>query len=107
MKTADVAKILRRMNIDTRAGAGMVKLFAAWPEAAGQHAALAAFYDRLGGQIDAGLANSVKSGNAYRKTAKAVLATLGQIPPLDADARTLAAQAGVELVPVTFPAALE
>jgi hypothetical protein len=105
-RTGDVQKVLRRMAIDARAGSGMLTSLAPWPEAAGQQAALEAFYSTLQRQIDGGLSASVRSTGAYKKAAKAVLATLGTAPGLDADARTLAGQAGVELVPVTFPDSL-
>ncbi len=107
LNTTAVQKVLRRMSIDTRTGAGMVRTFTGWPEAVGQQAALAAFYEELGGQIDKGLAASLKSTDAYRKAAKAVLATLGEIPSIDASARELAVRGGLELIPVTFPAELE
>ncbi|MEO5966356.1 MAG: hypothetical protein ABIR11_12890 [Candidatus Limnocylindrales bacterium] len=106
VKPTEIVKILRRMSIDARAGAGMLKPLAAWPEAAGQQAALAAFYVDLTGQIDKGLGASMKSGDAYRRTAKSILATLAQIAALDADARTLAGQAGLDLVPITIPDAI-
>ena len=105
-KTGDVQKVLRRMAIDARAGVGMLSSLAAWPEAAGQQAALEAFYADLQRQIDAGLSASLRSTGAYKKAAKAVLSTLGTAPAIDSDARALAAQAGVELVPVTFPKAI-
>jgi hypothetical protein len=105
-KTGDVQKVLRRMAIDARAGAGMLDSLAAWPEAAGQRAALDAFYDDLQRHIDSGLNASVRSSGAYKKAAKAILSTLGTAPAIDTDARTLAAQTGVDLVPVTFPDAL-
>ena len=105
-KTGDVQKVLRRMAIDARAGVGMLSSLAAWPEAAGQQAALEAFYADLQRQIDAGLSASLRSTGAYKKAAKAVLSTLGTAPAIDTDARALAAQAGVELVPVTFPKAI-
>jgi hypothetical protein len=107
LNTASVQKILRRMSIDTRAGAGMVGTLSGWPEAVGQQAALAAFYDTLGGQIDKGLGASLKSKDAYRKAAKSILATLGEIPEIDASARDLAIKGDLELIPVTFPAVLE
>lgn len=103
LDAVEVAKVFRRMSVDTRAGAGMVRTFAAWPEAAGQQAALAAFYDKLAAQLDKGLAASVNSRGAYKKSATAVLKTLGQIPAIDASARTLAATGGLDLIPVTFP----
>ena len=103
--TGDVVKVLRQMSIDTRAGAGMVKAFATWPEAAGQQAALAAFYDDLTGEIDSGLSSSVRSTAAYKKAAKAILTTLGEIAALDANSRVLASQAGLDLVPVAIPEA--
>jgi hypothetical protein len=104
--TNEIIKVLRRMAIDTRAGAGMLRAMAAWPEAAGQQAALQAFYDGLGRRIDTGLAASVNSSGSYRKAAKGILSSLRDIPALDADARSLAAQGGLELPPVTIPDAL-
>ena len=104
--TGDVIKALRRMAIDTRAGAGMLKAMAVWPEAAGQQAALQAFYEDLTGRIDSGLAASVNSTSAYKRAAKGILATLKDVPGLDADARGLAALGGLELPAVTIPAAL-
>ena len=105
-KTGDVQKVLRRMAIDARTGVGMLSSLTAWPEAAGQQAALQAFYADLQRQIDTGLSASVRSTGAYKKAAKAVLSTLGTAPAIDTDARALAAQAGVVLVPVTFPKAI-
>jgi hypothetical protein len=105
-RTGDVQKILRRMAIDARAGVGMLASLAAWPEAAGQQAALQAFYADLQRQIDGGLNASVRSSGAYKKAAKGLLSTLGAAPDIDADARVLAGQVGVELVPVTFPKAI-
>ena len=102
-RTSDVQKVLRRMAIDTRAGAGMLAPLAAWPEATGQQAALDSFYADLQRQIDAGLSASVRSTNAYRKAAKAILSTLALAPRLDTDARALGGQAGIELQPVSFP----
>jgi len=105
-KTNEVVKILRRLAIDTRAGAGMIKPMTGWPEAAGQQAALAAFYTELERRIDGGLSSSVNSTRAYKKAAKAILSTLGSVPDLDADARALATQAGVALPVVAIPAAV-
>jgi hypothetical protein len=104
--TGEVIKVLRRMAIDTRAGAGMLKAMAVWPEAAGQQAALQAFYADLGGRIDSGLSASVNSTSAYKRAAKGVLAALKDVPGLDADARGLAAIGGLELPAITIPAAL-
>jgi len=104
--TSEVIKVLRRMAIDTRAGAGMLKAMAVWPEAAGQQAALQAFYEDLAGRIDSGLGASVNSTSAYKRAAKNIIATLKDVPGLDADARGLAAMGGLELPAVTIPAAL-
>jgi hypothetical protein len=104
--TSEVIKVLRRMAIDTRAGAGMLKAMAVWPEAAGQQAALQTFYDDLARRIDGGLGASVNSTSAYKRVAKNIIATLKDVPGLDADARGLAAMGGLELPAVTIPAAL-
>ena len=100
----DVVNVLRGMSVDTRAGAGMVKALGTWPEAANQQATLAAFYAELASKLDRGLSASVHSGAAYRKSATTILETLGKIASLDAGARALAAQAGLDLPPVTIPA---
>ena len=102
-KTGEVQKVLRRMAIDARTGAAMLGPLAAWPEAVGQQAALEAFYADLQRQIETGLSASVRSTRAYKKAAKAILATLESAPGLDTSARALGRQAGVELAPVTFP----
>jgi hypothetical protein len=105
-RPGDVQKVLRRMAIDARAGSGMLGTLAAWPEATGQEAALDAFYRDLQREIDGGLNASVRSAGAYKKAAKAILVTLERTPDLDADARTLAGQSGIELAPVDFPKSL-
>ena len=104
--TGEVIKVLRQMAIDTRAGAGMLNPMAVWPEAAGQQAALQAFYTELGRQIDSGLSASISSTAAYKRAAKAIITTLKGVPGLDADARGLAALGGIELPAVSIPAAL-
>ena len=57
-------------------------------------------------RIDSGLGASVNSTSAYKRAAKNIIATLKDIPGLDADARGLAAMGGLELPAVTIPAAL-
>jgi hypothetical protein len=104
--TAAVIGVLRRMAIDTRAGSGMLKAMTAWPEAAAQQAALQAFYDDLARRIDTGLGASVNSSGAYKRAARAIVSALHDVRALDADARSLAATGGLELPPVSIPAAL-
>jgi hypothetical protein len=94
------------MNVDTRAGAGMVPSLSAWPDAAEHQAALAAFYDRLAGEIEAGQSASVKSAGAYKTVTKRILKTLGLIAGLDAASRELASGAGIDLPVVVIPEAL-
>jgi hypothetical protein len=102
----DVVPVLRRLSQDTRAGSGMVRSFAGWPEAGNHQAALATFYDTLSGQIDDILAISVRDGAAYKAATKQILKTLGSIATLDDEARVLAAQAGTDLPPVVIPGSL-
>ena len=101
--TADVVRILRRMGNDVRAGSGMVPSLGGWPEAARQQAALSVFYAELASEIERALAASVTSRGTYKAAAKKVLATLGRVPGLDADARVLADMAGMEMPLVTIP----
>lgn len=102
----DVVAVMRRMSTNTRAAAAMVKSLATWPDAASQQAALAAFYTELSGELNDALAASVSSTSAYRSATQGVLATLGRIVTLDANARTLASGAGIDLPDVVIPAAL-
>ncbi len=102
----DVVKVLRRMSSDARAATAMVGSLAGWPEATGHEAQLAAFYDQLTGEINAGLAASVTSPDSYESSTRAILATLRSVVNLDATARDLATQSGVTLPVIVIPAAL-
>ena len=101
--TADVVRILRRMSADVSAGARMVPALDGWPAAAPHQVALTAFYADLASEIGQGLAASVNSAGQYKKAARRVLATLARMPALDADARTLADTAGMEMPVVVIP----
>ena len=102
----DVVKVFRRMSSDARAATAMVGSLAGWPEATSHEAHLAAFYDQLTGEINAGLAASVASPDSYKASTRAILATLRSIVNLDATARDLATQSGVTLPVIVIPAAL-
>ncbi len=104
--TSDVIRVLRRMGNDVRAASRMVAALGAWSQAAGQQAALSAFYAELGEEIEGALAASVNSKGAYKAAAKKVIATLADVPGLDLDARVLADAAGLALPVVTIPEAL-
>jgi CTP:molybdopterin cytidylyltransferase MocA len=91
------------MSADVSAGAGMVPTLAGWPAAGPHQVALKAFYADLANEIDRGLSASVNSAGQYKKAAKGVLATLSRMPALDADARTLAGTAGMEMPVVVIP----
>ncbi len=102
----DVVKVLRRMSSDARAATAMVGSLADWPQATSHQTQLQAFYDQLTGEINTGLGASVTSADAYKGSARAILATLRSIVGLDATARELAAQSGITLPEVAIPAAL-
>ena len=106
LAVTDVVKVLRRMSTDTRAAAAMVPSLGTWIEADAQRVALEEFYGSLTAELDAGLAASVKSAKAYRKSAERVMALLTQLPQLDAASRTLAVSMGGELPVVEFPRVL-
>lgn len=57
----------------------------------------------LAAEIDRALAASVNSAGLYKRAARRVLATLARMPALDADARTLADTAGMEMPVVVIP----
>jgi hypothetical protein len=105
--TQDVVKILRRMSSDMRAASAMVPSLGAWPEAADHETALSNFYGTLTDQINGALSASVTSEGSYRAATTQILATLRQIPALDAGARRLADGTTVQLPAVEIPAALQ
>jgi predicted nucleic acid-binding Zn ribbon protein len=104
--TSDVIVVLRRMRVDIRAGTAMVTSLGVWPGAREHQAALAAFYDSLDAEINAGLAASAQSSAVYKATTQRVLTLLRQVAPLDDAARSLASDAGINLPPIVIPAAV-
>ncbi len=101
--TRDAVRIFRRMGNDVSAASKMVPALGGWPEAAAQQAALSAFYAELTGEIDHALEASVTSRASYKTAATNVLAMLGRVPGLDADARALADTAGMKMPTVPIP----
>ncbi len=104
--TQDVIAVLRRMSIDARAASAMVPSLGGWPDAATHEATLGTFYDQLTTQIGDALSLSVTNTAAYKAATTSILATLGRIIDLDAAARRLGDDAGINLPPVTIPATL-
>jgi hypothetical protein len=96
----DLALLLRSLAADAAIGADLVSQLNAWPTAHSAAADRAAFYAEISSTAHDGLRSSVNDTKAYRRTAKAVLATLKELKALDTASRALASVAGLELPPV-------
>jgi hypothetical protein len=103
---ADAVKVLRQMSTDARVAGALVKALDGWRAASAHEFALAAFYIELSQEISEGLAAPVTDPAAYKATITRVLTTLRQVVALDAESRTLAAAAGIQLPPIVIPAAV-
>jgi hypothetical protein len=99
----DIAKVLRRMSADVRAGAGIVPALGSWDAATAHREALAAFYGRLSDAIGDGLGASIRSAGSYRSAGREVLKLLAELPALDAQGRGLAAGTEIGLPAATLP----
>jgi hypothetical protein len=95
-----VARTLRSMNSNAAFGLDVSRRLATWDTAA----ALAGELDALYGEVRAiareGLAASVRNTTAYRTAATSMLTLLAGMGPIDAEARSVARGAGVDLPPL-------
>jgi hypothetical protein len=90
-----VATTLRALSADAVVGEGVTGLIAAWPSGADLSARLSAYYRRVGTTAATALGSSLGDTAAYRAGALQMIRVLGDLGPLDADAESLATEAGV------------
>jgi len=103
---SEIAKLLRRVNLETRSATGMLPSLDGWADALAYRAALTGFYAELSVVVGQALDTSVSNDGAYRSAAAGVIEVLGAIPGLDAQARELAAGGGVTIPPIDLPSVL-
>lgn len=93
--TFAVATTLRALSADAVVGDGVTGLIAAWPSGADLSARLSAYYRRVGTTAATTLGSSLGDTAAYRAGALQMIRVLGDLAPLDANAESLASEAGV------------
>lgn len=96
----DIAPILRGLASTAGFGDRVAPDIADWGEGATLSQALVTFYAAIGGAADDGLAASLSNDRAYVDAGRRMMAILGGLIDLDAAARTLAADADVDLPPL-------
>jgi hypothetical protein len=98
-----VATTLRALSADAVVGDGVTGLIAEWPSGADLSARLSAYYRRVGTTAATALGSSLGDTAAYRAGALQMIRVLGDLAPLDADAESLATEAGVAVPSSTAP----
>ncbi len=101
--TPDIAKALRSIAADAYVGASIAPAIAGWSDATPLADRMTTFYGSLSAVALDGLAASVTNTPAYQSAARRTLAVFADLRAIDADARTLAAKADVELAPLIAP----
>ena len=96
----DIAPILRGLASTAGFGDRIAPDIADWSEGAAVAQALVTFYAAIGGAADEGLAASLWNDRAYVNAGRRMMAIVDGLGDLDAAARTLAADANVEMPPV-------
>jgi hypothetical protein len=98
--SADLARVLRALNANAAVGERLAPQVATWTRSAGLSEALAALYVEVGATARDGLAASLQNDDAYVATSERMLVLLDGLTAIDAQARPLAQQAGLELAPL-------
>ena len=92
-----VATTVRSLAADAVVATGVVPLLGAWPPAADVATRLRAYYAQVGATAGATLSSSLTDARAYRAGAASMLRLLAKLPPLDDQARSIAADAGLDV----------
>jgi hypothetical protein len=98
-----IATTLRALSADAVVGDGVTGLIAAWPSGADLSARLSAYYRRVGTTAATTLGSSLGDTAAYRAGALQMIRVLADLAPLDADAESVATEAGVAVPSPTAP----
>jgi hypothetical protein len=101
----EIARALRALAATAAFGDRISPHIAEWGAGAAVSERLVGFYGAVGGTARDGLSASLNNLVAYLGAGRSMLAILGDMPGLDADARALAATAGIDLpsIPVSDP----
>ena len=102
--SSELAKILRSLSANASFGDRLQPSLVTWDAAAPLSEALAAFYASVGTTAQDGLDASLLNERAYVDASRRMVRLLDGLAALDAQARAIAAEAGVELPPLSAPA---
>jgi hypothetical protein len=96
-----VAEILRSISADAVYGADLADRVSGWPDSASIGTDLSGVYGAIHDSATNTLVASVRNTGAYRDGARAMVALLAKVAPVDARARDLATDQGVILPEAT------
>src|SRR4051812_7149175 len=94
---SDVAEILRTVSADSVYGQQLADRVSGWPGSADLGGSLATLYGSVHDAATTALMASVRNEAAYRESARTMVALLGGVAAVDAQARALANEHGVTL----------
>jgi hypothetical protein len=101
--TADLARILRSLSANASFGNRLTPALADWPTAAPLSISLTEVYAAVATTAQDGLDASLTNERAYLRASQRMLVLIDGLIALDAEARALAAQAGLDLPDLTTP----
>lgn len=101
--TADLARILRSLSSNAQFGERLAPEVGRWAAAGGLSTDLATLYAEVGLTARDGLAASLRNDAAYVDASRRMVALLGGLAAVDAEARPLADEAGLQLAPLVLP----
>ena len=99
----EVSQLLRDASSDSVIGLQLAQNLNNWSRGAAVGGQLTTFYSSVQSTAAEGLGASVRNEAAYRRAATAMVRLLGGLDPIDGEARTLAAGAGISLPAETSP----
>jgi hypothetical protein len=97
----DLAPILRGLSVTSGYGDRLAPDIARWAAGEAVSAGYVAFYGAIGAAAEGALTYSITNDRAYIDAGRRILAVVTGLTDLDAATRTLAAQADLELPPLT------
>ena len=103
--SSDLVRILRTLASNAAFGERIAPDLARWTQGASLSTGLTDLYASIGAVAREGLAASLANTSAHVSAAQQMIVLMDGLTALDAQARVLAAQAQIQLPPVTLPVA--
>lgn len=99
----EVSQLLRDASANSVIGLQLADSLNAWSGGTAVGGRMATFYTTVQSTAAEGLSASIRNEAAYRRAAQAMVALLGELGPIDGQARQLAATAGISLPAAVAP----